>query len=217
MRAPFLLSEKHGIVLLNVCLRAAQMLLSIYFEISASSIRMMAAAGSHGYRDDLSKQLHAMAKLPPTWRQVRRITTSIFIIIYALWKGEAFYDETCRGTATAILLLEFQRVRWGGELQEAKNAIREIAALSGIKFRPFLQQLVPDATEEYIVRIYGQYDTGISEPLPGGPAIDQQHPPTTELTVSSLDYGTGSNIWEPSAWSASFLNLDCFADAFQET
>ncbi|KAK6378976.1 hypothetical protein LTS17_006679 [Exophiala oligosperma] len=150
LRAPLLLSEEHWISSLSVCLRAAQNVLSIYFDIYSPVITLMATTTLQSFDDALGRQLQSTIILPPTWRQVRRISTSVFITIYGYWKGEASYEETARSAAMAVALLEFQRTRWRGTVQPAISTVRDLVTSSALQIGPFMQQLVPKATNAYL-------------------------------------------------------------------
>jgi hypothetical protein len=129
------------------------MLLSIYFDILSPAITLMATTALQCYDDALGRQLRSIILLPPTWRQVRRITASIFIAIYAYWKGESSYEEASRSAAMAVALLEFQRTRWRADVQPAISTVRGLVTSSGLHIGPFMQQLVPDATAAYLTII----------------------------------------------------------------
>ncbi|KAK5194603.1 hypothetical protein LTR99_003106 [Exophiala xenobiotica] len=109
----------------------------------------------HGHESHAKSLWREKVKLPPTWRQVRRITTSMFIIFLAFWKGEVAYDEACRSYAMAIFLLEFQRTRWGSNMDDAISSLRSLASLSGFQLQPFMEQLIPEANDEYLTVITG--------------------------------------------------------------
>ena len=152
LRAPLLLSPTHWATSLSVCLRAAQTLLSIYFSILCPGIRVMAHRATLPADKERERQLQEASNLPPTWRQVQRITTSALLVLYAFWHGEATYDEAGRSCAIAILLLEFRRARWGSTLDAAQRSIRALAATSEIWLQPFLEEMLSDGREEYLVR-----------------------------------------------------------------
>lgn len=154
LRAPLLRSGTHWISSLAICHGAAQMLLSIYFEICEPAIRTITTSAINTYDDSLKRQIQESVKLPPTWRQVRRITTSTMVILYAFWKGETSHNEACRFCATALLLLEFQRTRYGPSIEEATSCIRELAETSGLSLQPFMKQLVPEASDEYLKAVF---------------------------------------------------------------
>jgi hypothetical protein len=88
--------------------------------------------------------------MPPTWRQVKRLTTSAFVIIYAYWRGEASAEEASRYVAMSLLLLHCQRVRWQHELTEAMDTLRDLIRLSGLEIGPALSILLPGATFDFI-------------------------------------------------------------------
>ncbi|KAJ9494233.1 hypothetical protein H2202_010294 [Exophiala xenobiotica] len=155
LRAPFLSSKTHWVASLSICLRAAQMLLTIYFTVSTPAIRLIITSTLHGHESHAKSLWREKVKLPPTWRQVRRITTSMFIIFLAFWKGEVAYDEACRSYAMAIFLLEFQRTRWGSNMDDAISSLRSLASLSGFQLQPFMEQLIPEANDEYLTVITG--------------------------------------------------------------
>jgi hypothetical protein len=91
--------------------------------------------------------------MPPTWRQVKRLTTSAFVIMYAYWRGEASAEETSRYVAMALLLLHCQRVRWKHELTEAMGTLEDLIGLSGLELGPAFSILLPGATFDFISAI----------------------------------------------------------------
>ncbi|KUL86890.1 hypothetical protein ZTR_05365 [Talaromyces verruculosus] len=131
LRTPFLLSNEHWLSSLGICIRAAQMLLSIYFDILGPSIQAIARADSPP-TDRGWKCAPRVNQLPPTWRQVRRIMTSVLILFYAFWYGEASYDETGRACARSILSL---------------------AAVSGINSMEYIKWIIPGANEAFITNV----------------------------------------------------------------
>lgn len=156
LRSPLLLLKSHWVTSISICLRSAQTLLSIYFNILCPGIRVMAHTATPPVDDHEGRQLQEATNLPPTWRQVQRITTSALIVIYAFWHGEASYEESGRACAMAILLLEFRRTRWGSTLDYAQRSIRALTGISGIWLRPFLEELLPHASEECLARVTGE-------------------------------------------------------------
>ncbi|KAE9992412.1 hypothetical protein EG327_009054 [Venturia inaequalis] len=91
--------------------------------------------------------------IPPTWRQVKRITTSAFVIIYAYWRGEVSSEEASRFIAISLLLLHCQRVRWQHELLEPIGSLKELIGLSALDIGPALSRLLPGATFDFISAI----------------------------------------------------------------
>lgn len=81
--------------------------------------------------------------------------TSALVIVYAFWKGEASYDECARSCATTLLLLEFQRTRWGSDVDTPARSLRELAVASGIAIRPYAEQLLPSADASFVSAVCG--------------------------------------------------------------
>ncbi|TID15663.1 hypothetical protein E6O75_ATG07991 [Venturia nashicola] len=153
LRVPSINSGTHWISSLSICVRAAQMLLSIYLSIYKpvvqNSIEDLEPTLSHTSSQSLLIDNH----MPPTWRQVKRITTSAFVMIYAYWRGEASSEETSRFIAISLLLLHCQRVRWQHELSEPMGSLRELIRLSELDICPALSRLLPGATFDFISAI----------------------------------------------------------------
>lgn len=166
LRVPSINSGTHWISSLSICVRAAQMLLSIYLGIYKpvvqNSIEDIEPTISHSS----SQSLLIDNAMPPTWRQVKRITTSAFVIIYAYWRGEASSEEASRFLAISLLLLHCQRVRWKHELSEAMGSLRELIGLSGLEIGSALSRLLPGATFDFISAIASNstpYSTSYAE------------------------------------------------------
>lgn len=156
LHIPSLTSKKLSLASLSICLRAAQMILSTYLEIFSPVVRTIATTNLQNGEQAIWDQARMFTHLPASWRQVRRITTSILIVIYAFWRGEVAEDETCRAAATATLLLEFQRgLRWGTKLKNVVHAVRTVIQVSKIDTRPYLHLLLPHATYEYLETLSG--------------------------------------------------------------
>ncbi|KAJ6078407.1 hypothetical protein N7467_008160 [Penicillium canescens] len=131
LRTPFLLSSEHWLPSLSIYIHAAQMLLSVYFNILGPAIQVIAPAYSPAI-DREWKCSFKVNQLPPTWRQVRRIMTSVLIVFYAYWYGEVSYDEAGRACARSIISL---------------------AAVSGINTREYLKRILSDANEAFIANV----------------------------------------------------------------
>jgi hypothetical protein len=149
LRAPFIEDSKHWISSISVCIRAAQMILSIYLQIYKPSA-ITPDEPAERTTTFQPQFLQVDNNLPLTWRQVKRITTSALIIVYARWHGEASHEETCRAVATALLLLRCQRIRWRDEIDGAVKTLYELASLSGLKIEPYLLDLLPGATTDVL-------------------------------------------------------------------
>jgi hypothetical protein len=113
------------------------MLLNIYFDIFGPAIKILAKAYPSLPDGDLSGRLGEITTLPLSWRQVRRITTSFYIIVYAFWQGEASEDEAGRACAYAALLLDFQRTKWGPSLDNARKTIQSLAKFESLTYHYF--------------------------------------------------------------------------------
>jgi hypothetical protein len=131
------------------------MLLNIYFDIFGPAIKILAKAYPSLTDGDLKVRLGEATTMPLSWRQVRRITTSFYIIIYAFWQGEASEDEAGRACAHAALLLDFQRTRWGLSLDNTRKAIQSLATISQIQVRERLREMLSHDSEVYFDYILG--------------------------------------------------------------
>lgn len=199
------------------------MLLSIYFDLFGPTIRVTATTAFQSCDETLKRQLQLIIMIPPTWRQVRRITTAIFVVVYAYWKGEVSYDEACRSASMALALLEFQRSRWGSSLQEAITSVRGLVASSGLLIRPFVQQLVPDATDAYLTNICGrvnrddnhEQDESLINPQENMFADDGDRP-HNEPTPWWLEQGIAGNIFD-TVPMYDFSSFGCWEDSIDNT
>ncbi|KNG84567.1 hypothetical protein ANOM_007308 [Aspergillus nomiae NRRL 13137] len=137
---------------MSICVRASQMILLLYFQTYNPSMAPGAATNLH----KLGLPLLSMeGRMPLTWRQVKRIMASAFILIYAYWHGEVTFEEVCRGTAMALVLHECQRVRWGRGLDGAMAVLRDIAGICGMTILPNMSSLLPDVDLEVLRVIAG--------------------------------------------------------------
>lgn len=137
------------------------MLLSIYFCVVSPSIRAIVSTHRPTPDGPTARKLQSIAMLPPTWPQVRRIVTSAFLFLYAYWKGEAAYDECARSCATALLVLEFSRTRFGAKIDAPASSIKKLAKASRVTIRPFLSQQVPNIDTSFLDVICGEAETAI--------------------------------------------------------
>lgn len=129
------------------------MLLSIYFNTLGPAIQQIARANSPTSDREWKRAFKEVNQLPPTWRQVRRITTSVLLIVYAYWHGEVSHDEAGRACAHALALLEFQRMRWGTALNDARQSIFSLTSISGINIRSYLEDALSGANEGLVTNI----------------------------------------------------------------
>jgi hypothetical protein len=162
------------------------MLLAIYLDIFGPAIKVLSCA-SVPPDPDIKQRLRENIKLPPTWRQVHRIATSILIIMYGFWKGEVSYDEAARYCACALLLLEFQRIRWTSSLNQIVTTVKSIAFISHLDLRKSLKDILPSGNDAFIDCLINdhrpdiQYGTGLDNVhnsiIHTGTQLDQQPDP----------------------------------------
>lgn len=92
---------------------------------------------------------------------------SAFVIVFAYWHGEMLQEEASRYVATARLLLEYPRWRWGKRLDEAVGSLIDIGDLGGLDLNEHLQRLLPGASEQALSRLltrFPAYDTTCEVP-----------------------------------------------------
>ncbi|KUL82855.1 hypothetical protein ZTR_09208 [Talaromyces verruculosus] len=198
LRVPLLMSPDHWLCSLSICVRASQMLLSVYFKILGPTIHDLAKEANSSDGSHLTSQLRKATTLPPTWRQVCRITTSIFVIMYAFWHNEVSNDEAARSCACAILLLEFHRTRWAKNVEPIQATVRSLAALSDLRLHDPMESLLRPGNEAYVGDIIGvdlMRSSG-QETFYGAPSHDEI--PTISLaeenevqTLAGWDYEMG--------------------------
>ncbi|GFF31187.1 hypothetical protein IFM46972_03152, partial [Aspergillus udagawae] len=194
LRTPFLMSNEHWLSSLSICIRAAQMLLSIYFDVLGPSILAIARADSPA-TDRLWKCAHRSNQLPPTWRQVRRIMTSVLVLFYAFWYGEVSYDEAGRAIAYALALLEFERMRWGAALNDSRRSILFLAAASGINSMEYIKWILPGANEGFIASVLDVDHTQAQ----ADPTMDQQADDGGSSVLQDLDSESFGDLLSPNS------------------
>ncbi|KAE8146489.1 hypothetical protein BDV25DRAFT_143659 [Aspergillus avenaceus] len=141
---------------MSICVRSAQMILLLYFQTynpkphltPPTQLPQKLAAGL--------PLLKMEGRMPLTWRQVKRIITSAFILVYGYWHGEVTFEEVCRGTALALVLHECQRIRWGRDMDGVMGALRDIAGICGMSVLPHLSSMLPDVQLGVLKGIAGQ-------------------------------------------------------------
>ncbi|KAK7903301.1 hypothetical protein LTR67_001319 [Exophiala xenobiotica] len=176
----------------------------------------------HGHESHAKSLWREKVKLPPTWRQVRRITTSMFIIFLAFWKGEVAYDEACRAYAMAVFLLEFQRTRWGSNMDDAVSSLRSLASLSGFKLQPFMEQLIPEANDEYLTVITGTSPSTYnaeqwnSHNMPDDILPGEEEPNTSSIPSQWWEHGN-LDTFLGTAPAYNYLNFDLWDMANEYT
>lgn len=110
MRGPYLNDDIHSIPSICICVRAAQKIVSIYTKL------LFPADGA--------------LLVPSTWRQVKRIMISAYIVFITFWYGEASEEEASTTLHGAIALLKSQRHRWDGTVDKAINFLVNLMATS---------------------------------------------------------------------------------------
>ena len=211
LRTPLLLSESHWIPSLSICLRAAQLLLSVYFDIFAPAITIIVNTPPQGLDDSSRRQIQEAVRLPPTWRQVRRIVASAFIAIYAFWTGEAAAEETCRSLATVVLLLEFQRTRWGSKVDSAVATIQCLSSASNLSLQGSMRGLLPNAGEEFFASMSVRLEDAQH------PVVVNSAPDVFQAEQGRSDQETLEIFCDPLESDAIFGNLPVFADFLNST
>lgn len=99
-------------------------------------------------------------RLAVTWRQVKRIMMSAFVVIFAYWHGEMIQEEASRYVAMARLLLEYPRWRWGEKLDEAVRSLIDIGDLGGLQLIEHMRRLLPGASEQALGRLLTKCQPG---------------------------------------------------------
>ena len=110
LRAPYLSDKAHSLAATCICLRSAQMIIRLYTV--------------------LLKPWNQSSAVACTWRQLKRITSSAYILLIAFWRGEALRDETQCGLSDAIALLRHERLRWPDVVAQTEQTLTQLAQLS---------------------------------------------------------------------------------------
>lgn len=123
------------------------MLLSSYVEMAYPALVAEARHTDARSSEALPWRL-AETTLPPTWRQVQRITTSSFIILIAYWKGELNKSEAARYVSMALLLLTHQSMRWGRAIDGCIKTLDRLASSSQLDLSRGKKSLLYEAGAE---------------------------------------------------------------------
>lgn len=150
LRAPGLTQQASWLPSLCVCLHGAQSVLATYFDLYQPVLHALSKQYGPQKFDAEGLTTPVASKIAVTWRQVRRIMLSAFVIIYAYWHGEAVHGEASRFMAMTRLLLEYPRWRWGEQLHEAVQTIVDISQLADFNIRKHVQVLLPGASEAFL-------------------------------------------------------------------
>lgn len=150
LRAPGLTQQASWLPSLCVCLHGAQSVLATYFGLYQPVLRTLSKQYRPQDFDAETLTTPVASKIAVTWRQVRRIMLSAFVIIYAYWHGEVVHAEASRFMAMTRLLLEYPRWRWGDKLQEAVQTVVDISHLADFNIHKHMQNLLPGASEAFL-------------------------------------------------------------------
>nr|POF26035.1 hypothetical protein CFP56_22183 [Quercus suber] len=149
LRAPGLSNKATWLPSLSICLHAAGGVLSTYLLLY-QPVLVTLARQSNKDTHSTDKTLTPIAhKLAATWRQVRRIMMSVFVIAFAYWHGELIHTEAARYMAIARLLLEYPRWKWGEKLNEAIQTLIDISHFSDFILEDHMRALLPEVNERF--------------------------------------------------------------------
>lgn len=150
LRAQGLSVQSSWLLSLSTCIHAAQGVLSAYLQLYRPVLAMLAKQfNAQDVQIDKLSTPNA-ASLAVTWRQVRRIMLSAFMVIFAYWHGELLHDEASRYVAMARLLLEYPRWRWGEALDEAIQTLFDISSFANFCTYEHMQTLLPGQSEDFL-------------------------------------------------------------------
>lgn len=209
LRAPGLRMQSSWLLSLSTCVHAAQGVLAAYLQLYQPVLDMLAKQfkGQQQQLQPDKLSTPSMAALSVTWRQVRRIMMSLFVIVFAYWHGELLHDEASRYMAMARLLLEYPRWRWGEDINEAVQTLFDISGFANFDVRKHLQNLLPGQNELYVAMLCER--TPRAEPggfdlVANGPADDGDDDAATAS-------GFGTDLWSTMTafpWSNDFPVFD---------
>lgn len=150
LRAPGLSEHASWLPSLCICVHAAEGVLTTYLQLYRPILVALLERNNvqRPAKHDSSDPI--VGKLPTTWRQVKRIMISAFVIVIAYWHGEMIHEEASRYMAMARLLLEYPRWRWGENLNEASKTLVEISNLCDFKLRDQMETLLPGAAGKFL-------------------------------------------------------------------
>lgn len=164
LRATGLLEQASWLPSLCICVHAAEGVLSTYFQLYRPVLTALVKQRSAPDAYTAHSSMPIAGKLATTWRQVKRIMMSAFVIIFTYWHGEMVREEASRYIAMARLLLEYPRWRWGRRLDEAIYTLVDISRLSDFDLYDHTQMLLPGANEKFLCPPH-ENDSGSSPPV----------------------------------------------------
>lgn len=150
LRAPGLSRKTSCLPSLCICLHSAQNILRTYLQLYQPVIRAL-AKNIDAQDSEIEKlSMPVATTFAVTWRQVRRIMLSAFIVVYAYWHGEMLHTDAGRYMAMSRLLLECPRRRWGDKLGEAVLTLIDISKLANFDVYKHMQILLPEASPQFL-------------------------------------------------------------------
>ncbi|KAF7191008.1 hypothetical protein HII31_07632 [Pseudocercospora fuligena] len=193
-----------------ICLHAAQNVLATYLELYQPALLAL----TRQTNNEATQMTHQLAV---TWRQVTRIMTSAFVIVFAHCHGELVHGEAARYVAMARLLLEYPRWRWADNIEQAVQTLTDIADMQEFPLEEEMERLLPGSANNLTHSSERQHQ---KEALP--PALNSVIDSATtgnEDTSAPLlsDFSTGSQIFDPTITfeeQSLFGLLDTFDVAF---
>ncbi|KIW21508.1 hypothetical protein PV08_02088 [Exophiala spinifera] len=200
LRAPGLSIQSSWLLSLSTCIHAAQGVLTAYLQLYQPALIRLATQFSVQDQQTDKLPIPRVAALAVTWRQVKRIISAAFMLIFAYWHAELVHDEASRYVAMARLLLEYPRSRWGEALDEAIRALSDISGFANFSIYKHMQALLPVQSESLLRSL-----------CEGAPISDSYYPDTAQ--PDSVDaVGLGLSSWPTTTafpWSDDdFLGFD---------
>lgn len=216
LRASGLLEEESWVPSISVCVHAAEGVLTTYLQLHRC---VLSALLTHNEPNTDECLEPAAYKLPTTWRQVKRIMMSTFVIIIAYWHGEMAHGEASRYIAMARLLLEYPRWRWAAKLDSPIQTLCDVSRLGEFNLEEHMRLLLPGLDESLLRPPAAKYVDAVekSDAAPKGPpptslepfgsAGDETYRLQNEPFFASgfmsgmLDYGIMDDSRDPSMYS----------------
>jgi hypothetical protein len=176
LRMSGLATRSSFVVSVSICVHAAQGVLAGYHQIYKPVLNLLCGgqvAEPNSGPDELTTP--NAAALPVTWRQVRRIMTSVFVVIFAYQHGQVLHDEASRSMALTRLLLEYPRWRWGRKMEELIHALYDISSLANLAILKHLRALLPNQTDEFLQHLSTRQSSHPSRTFPTNQDMSTHH------------------------------------------
>lgn len=184
LRAPGLSTQASWLPSLCICTHAAQNVLATYLELYQSVLIGLTEQCNNArnvVQTANPSTTPIVCTLPVTWRQVKRIMSSAFVIIFAYSHGEILHGEASRYIAMARLLLEYPRWRWGEKLDRAVQTLVDISGLAEFSISQHMKTLLPGMNEQFLRHLCDPLQSSAQN----GFAADQQHAETLDHALSA--------------------------------